>query len=144
MSTRQVPEHYRYSAIPHLMVDGAAAAIEFYERAFGAQELFRLDGPDGSIVHAEISIEGSTLMLGDAGGLFSAPTQLGGTTVGVHVFVEDVDTFNERALKAGATSLQAPADMSYGARQIMLRDPFGHAWVFLTHLRDVAPEEIVL
>ncbi|MFB4318515.1 VOC family protein [Actinomadura sp. 21ATH] len=143
MSTRRVPEHYRYSAVPHLMIDGAAEAIAFYERAFGAEEIFRLPGPDGTITHAEISVEGSVLMLGDADGAFAAPSRTGSTSVVLHVYVADVDALHERALEAGATSLMTPADMPYGARQIMLRDPFGHVWVFLTHLRDVAPEEIV-
>ncbi|MEW2358739.1 VOC family protein [Spirillospora sp. NPDC029432] len=143
VTTSRVPEHYRYSAVPHLMIEGAAEAIAFYERAFGAEEVFRLPGPDGTIMHAEISIEGSVLMLGDAGDVFAAPSRTGSTTVALHVYIADVDALHERALKEGATSLMAPADMPYGARQIMLRDPFGHVWVFLTHLRDVAPEEIV-
>ncbi|MFC6884532.1 MULTISPECIES: VOC family protein [Actinomadura] len=140
--TRRIPDRYGYAAIAHVMVDGADAAISFYARAFGAQELFRIAGPDGSIMHAEISIGGSVIMVGDAEAPFQSPARAGGTTVALHVFVEDVDVLYARALDAGAESLQAPADMFYGARQVMIRDPFGHVWAFLTQREDVPPEEI--
>ncbi|MFA1537498.1 VOC family protein [Actinomadura monticuli] len=126
-----IPEHYRYSVIPHIMIDGAAEAIKFYTEAFGASELFRLDGDDGRIVHAEISVQGSTLMLGDAEGPFGPPGEAG-TSVLLHVYVPDVDALTARAAAAGAELLSAPADMPYGARQSMLRDPSGHVWIFLT------------
>ncbi|WSM10199.1 VOC family protein [Streptomyces sp. NBC_01716] len=143
MTTNTVPEHYRHSVIAHVMVDGAHAAIDFYSRAFGAEELFRIDGPEGRVVHAEVGIEGSVFMLGDAEGpLFGAPTALGGATVGLHVFVADVDALTRRAVAAGAELLQPPADQFHGDRTAMLRDPFGHVWVFLTHLEDLTPEEI--
>lgn len=142
-STHTVPEHYRHSVIAHVMVDGAHAAIDFYGRAFGAEELFRIDGPEGRVVHAEVGIEGSVFMLGDAEGpLFGGPTVLGGTTVGLHVFVADVDALTGRAVAAGAELLSPPADQFHGDRTAMLRDPFGHVWVFLTHLEDLTPEEI--
>ncbi|POM27195.1 Glyoxalase-like domain protein [Actinomadura rubteroloni] len=127
-----VPEHYKNAVIPHIMVGDAAAAIDFYRRAFGASELFRLDGGTGRIVHAEISVAGSTLMLGDPEPPFAPP---GATTpVALHVYVPDVDALTERAVAAGAELLAAPADMPYGARQSMLRDPFAHIWIFLTPL----------
>ncbi|NEA27419.1 VOC family protein [Actinomadura bangladeshensis] len=127
----EIPEHYKYSVIPHAIVDGAAEAIKFYAEAFGASELFRLDGEDGRIVHAEISVQGSTLMLGDGDASFVPPGD-GGTSVILHVYVADVDALTDRAASAGAELLSPPADMPYGARQSMLRDPFGHVWIFLT------------
>ncbi|MFB7112596.1 VOC family protein [Streptomyces sp. NPDC056291] len=143
MATTSVPEHYRNAVIAHVMVDGAANAIDFYSKALGAEELFRLGGPDGRILHAEISIHGSTIMLGDAEGpTFTAPTTIGGTTVGLHVFVDDVDVLAEQASAAGAELLRPPTDQFHGDRTAILRDPYGHVWVFLTHVEDVAPDEI--
>ncbi|MCP2335654.1 VOC family protein [Actinomadura rupiterrae] len=141
--TTAVPEIYRNAVVSHIMLDGAADAIDFYVRAFGAKELFRLDGPDGRIVHAEISVQGSTLMLGDADGpYFTAPSTAGATTAGLHVFVPDVDALTRRATEAGAELLQPPADQFHGDRTAILRDPFGHVWVFLTHLEDLTPQEL--
>ncbi|WP_405481867.1 VOC family protein [Streptomyces anulatus] len=138
-----IPENYRNAVVAHIMVDGAANAIDFYTRAFGAEELFRLDGPDGRIVHAEVKIQGSTIMLGDAEGpLFSAPTAVGGTTVGLHVFVDDVDALARQATAAGAELLRPPADQFHGDRTTMVKDPYGHIWVFLTHLEDLTPDEV--
>ena len=135
------PDRYRHAVIAHIMIDGAAEAIDFYGEAFGAEELFRLAGPDGEIMHAEIDVHGSVLMLGDAAGIFKSPTEAGGSTVGLHVYFDDVDALTERAVAAGAELLQPPTDMFYGARNAMLRDPYGHVWVFLTHLEDVPQEE---
>ncbi|MFF4692454.1 VOC family protein [Streptomyces sp. NPDC001307] len=143
MTTTAVPENYRNAVVAHIMVDGAADAIDFYARAFGAEELFRLDAPDGRIVHAEVRIQGSTIMLGDAEGpLFRAPTAIGGTTVGLHVFVDDVDALARRAAAAGAEVLQPPADQFHGDRTTMVKDPYGHVWIFLTHLEDLTPDEV--
>ncbi|WP_217229215.1 VOC family protein [Streptomyces anulatus] len=143
MTETAIPETYRNAVVAHIMVDGAANAIDFYTRAFGAEELFRLDGPDGRIMHAEVKIQGSTIMLGDADGpLFSAPTAVGGTTVGLHVFVADVDALARQATAAGAELLQPPADQFHGDRTTMLKDPYGHVWVFLTHLEDLTPDEV--
>ena len=137
-----VPETYHNAVIAHIMVDGAAAAIDFYTEAFGAEELFRFPRPDGRIVHAEVRVQGATIMLGDAEGpVFSAPTVVDGTTVGLHVFVDDVDALAQQAVAAGAELLQPPADQFHGDRTTILRDPFGHVWVFLTHLEDLTPEE---
>ena len=127
----EVPEHYKYAVIPHIIVGGAAEAIKFYTAAFGASEYFRLEGDAGRIVHAEIGIQGSTLMLGDAEAPFSPPGAAG-ASVALHVYVPDVDGLTTQAVSAGAELLAPPADMSYGARQSMLRDPFGHIWIFLT------------
>ncbi|MGW7822078.1 VOC family protein [Streptomyces puniciscabiei] len=131
----EIPAQYKYAVIPHVMVDGAAEAIKFYEAAFGASEHFRLEGDDGRIVHAEIGIHGSTLMLGDAVSPFSPPEAVG-VSVALHVYVPDVDGLSAQAVRAGAELLSPPANMSYGARQSMLRDPFGHIWIFLTPLTN--------
>ncbi|MGC9382705.1 VOC family protein [Streptomyces sp. MH13] len=145
----EIPDRYRYAVIPHIMVDDAAAAIDFYQRAFGAREDFRVDAPGGGILHAEITIGRSTLMLGDAGvgeaeaGSFAAPASLGGgTSVTLHVFVPDVDGLAARAEAAGAEILQPPTDMFHGDRTVVLRDPSGHMWVFLTHVEDVSEQEL--
>ncbi|MEJ8646226.1 VOC family protein [Streptomyces sp. MS1.HAVA.3] len=144
----EIPDRYRYAVIPHIMVDNAAAAIAFYQRAFGAREEFRLDAPGGGVLHAEISIGRSALMLGDAGvdeaeaGAFASPAALGGTSVTLHVFVPDVDSLAKRAEAAGAEILQPPTDMFHGDRTVILKDPSGHMWVFLTHMENVSNEEL--
>ncbi|GHJ48283.1 glyoxalase/bleomycin resistance protein/dioxygenase superfamily protein [Catellatospora sp. TT07R-123] len=144
-----VPDRYRYAVIPHIMVADAVAAIDFYRRAFGARLDSRVDAPGGGVLHAEISIGRSVLMLGDVSveeaesAVFAAPTALGGgTTVTLHVFVPDVDSLTDRAWAAGAEILQPPADMFHGDRTAILRDPSGHLWVFLTHLEDVPADEL--
>ncbi|WP_219975809.1 VOC family protein [Rubrobacter xylanophilus] len=124
------------------MIDGASEAIRFYEQAFGASEIFRVSQPDGKILHAEIKVGDSVVMLGDTDEAFGAPTSLGGTTVGLHVYVEDVDSCFARAVGAGARALQPVGDMFYGDRMGMLEDPFGHIWVLLTHKEELSPEEI--
>lgn len=145
----EIPDRYRYAVVPHIMVDDAAAAIDFYQRAFGAREDFRVDAPGGKILHAEITIGRSVLMLSDASveeaeaGSFVAPAALGGgTSVTLHVFVPDVDSLAERAETAGAEILQPPKDMFHGDRTVILKDPFGHMWVFLKHIEDVPTEEL--
>ncbi|MET7427210.1 VOC family protein [Dactylosporangium sp. NPDC005555] len=138
-----IPDRYRYAAIPHIMLDGARAAAEFYVAAFDAEELMRIAHPDGRILHAELRIGTSVVMLGDAEKPFVSPHVAGGTTVGLHVYVDDVDALYDRAVTAGATSMQPPTDMFYGDRTIMLKDPFGHVWVFLTHMYDMPLHDIV-
>lgn len=145
----EIPDRYRYAVIPHIMVDDAAAAIDFYQRAFGAREDFRIDAPGGGILHAEITVGRSALMLGDAGAddgdmaSFAPPASLGGrTSVTLHVYVPDVDGLAERAEAAGAEILQPPTDMFHGDRTAVVRDPSGHLWIFLTHVEDVSQEEL--
>ncbi|MFF7381204.1 VOC family protein [Streptomyces griseoluteus] len=145
----EIPGRYRHAVIPHIMVEDAAAAIDFYERAFGAREDFRIDAPGGGILHAEVTIGRSVLMLGDASvdeavtASFAAPASLGGgTSVTLHVFVADVDSLAERAQAAGAEILQPPKDMFHGDRTVILKDPSGHMWVFLTHVEDVPDDEL--
>ncbi|MFD7698898.1 VOC family protein [Streptomyces caelestis] len=145
----EIPGRYRHAVVPHIMVEDAAAAIDFYRRAFGAREDFRIDAPGGGVLHAEIAVGRSVLMLGDVSvdeaeaGSFAAPAALGGgTSVTLHVFVPDVDSLAERAEAAGAEVLQPPTDMFHGDRTVILKDPSGHLWVFLTHLEDVPEEEL--
>ncbi|MFJ7158735.1 VOC family protein [Streptomyces sp. NPDC101118] len=144
-----VPDRYLRSVVPHIAVADAVAAIDFYRRAFGAREDFRVDAPGGGVLHAEVSIGGSVLMLGDVsteeaeGAAFTSPAALGGgTTVTLHVFVPDVDALAARAAAAGAEVVQPPTDMFHGDRTAVLRDPSGHLWVFLTHVEDVPEEEL--
>ncbi|MFF5340505.1 VOC family protein [Streptomyces althioticus] len=145
----EIPARYHYAVVPHIMVDDAAAAIDFYRRAFGAREDFRLEAPGGGVLHAEITIGRSALMLGDASvkeaeeASFTAPAFLGGgTSVALHVFVPDVDALAARAEAEGAEIVQPPTDMFHGDRTVILRDPSGHLWVFLTHLEDVSEDEL--
>ncbi|HVV51537.1 MAG TPA: VOC family protein [Polyangia bacterium] len=137
------PPRYRDAVVPHIYVEGAAAAIGFYARAFGAVELFRIARPDGSLLHAEIAIEGSVLMLGDPDGhLYGEPRRLGRCTAGLHVFTEDNAALFRRAVEAGARAIQPPAEMFYGASAASVRDPFGHVWVLLTWKEDLPPAEM--
>ncbi len=142
MTVQSIPDRYLHSVIPHVMIEGASTAIEFYTQALGAIELFRISQPNGRIVHAEISIGGSIFMVGDAEGSFHDPQSLGGTPVGLHVYVENADALFAQAVGAGAKAIQPVQAMFYGDRMGMLEDPFGHIWVLLTHVEDIAPEEI--
>ena len=129
---------------PYLSVNDAAAAIEFYKKGFGATELMRLPGPDGKLGHAEIRIGDALVMLADEfpeyGNL--SPRTLGGSAVRLHMYVEDVDAFFEKALAAGAKVLIPIANQFYGDRSGRLEDPFGHVWLVSTHIEDVSPEEM--
>ena len=117
---------------PHLVCGGAAEAIEFYKKAFGATEVLRLPGPNGKLIHAAVEIEGATVMLVDENKDFGAlsPLSLGGTPVGLHLNVADADAAIARAEAAGATVTMAPADMFWGDRYAQVIDPFGHVWSF--------------
>jgi PhnB protein len=132
---------------PHLIVDGAAAAIGFYVRAFDAVELGRVPGPDGKLIHAAVQINGSTVLLNDDfpemnGGKSMTPIALGGTPVTIHLTVTDVDTKFQQAIDAGATVIVALEDQFWGDRYGVLRDPFGHQWSLGQPVREVSPEEI--
>ncbi len=129
---------------PYLRISGAARAIDFYTRAFGAKELFRLTEPSGRIGHAEIKIGETVLMLADEypeRGILS-PLALGGTTFSIHLHVDRVDDLMERAVEAGATVVREAADQFYGERTGMIRDPFGHEWLLGQHIEDVTPEKM--
>lgn len=132
------------SVTPHLVCAGAAEAIEFYKRAFGAVELMRLPGRDGRLMHGSIAIGGGRVMLVDempeCGAL--SPRSLKGTPVTVHLYVDDVDAFVDRAVKAGATLTMPVTDMFWGDRYGVMVDPFGHSWSVATHQRDMTAEEI--
>ena len=143
MATKPIPDNYP-RVTPYLCIDGAAAAIDFYKKAFGATERMRMGGPEGKVGHAEIEIEGGLIMLADEypDMEFRSPKALGGSPVTVHMYVADVDAFCTRAAAAGATVLRAVADQFYGDRSCQLKDPFGHTWSVATHVEDVSPEEM--
>jgi PhnB protein len=137
------PKRYRDAVVPHIYIDGAARAIQFYKDAFGAAELFRIARPDGRILHAELSIHGSTVMLGDPDDrLYAEPRQVGRCTAGLHLLVDDNAAVMRRAVQAGCELIQAPVDMFYGASSASVRDPFGHVWVLLTWQEDLEPDEM--
>jgi PhnB protein len=130
--------------IPYLIVRGAGEAIEFYKKVFGAEERMRMPMPDGRIGHAEMQLGESVLMLADEMlemGVRS-PKTVGGTSVGMCLYVKDVDAVYNKALQAGAISEKAPKDQFYGDRSATVRDPFGHQWTIMTHIEDVSPEEM--
>ncbi|WP_027133498.1 VOC family protein [Geminicoccus roseus] len=128
----------------HLFVKDAVAALDFYRRAFGAKELFRLTAPDGKIGYAEIRIGTSIVMLADEFPDFGAlaPPTVGGSPVRLHIYVEDTDAVVARALEAGATLARAVADQFYGDRSGMIVDPFGHSWSIATRIEMVEPAEM--
>lgn len=137
------PERYRKAIVPHIYVDGAADGIAFYQRAFGAVELFRIAHPDGKILHAEISICGSVVMIGDPDHqLYAEPRAVGRCTAGLHIFTSDNAALLRRAIEAGAEEIQPPTEMFYGANSASVRDPFGHVWVLLSWKEDLDPSEM--
>jgi PhnB protein len=142
-TTKAIPEGWE-GATPYLSIKGAAAAIEFYKKAFGATETMRLPGSEGRVGHAEIKIGKANIMLADEypemG--FLSPTSLGGSPVTIHLYVEDVDTLARQAEAEGAKVLRPVADQFYGDRAGKFEDPFGHLWHFATHKEDVTPQEM--
>lgn len=140
---KPIPDGYR-TVTPYLVVNDGKAAIDFYRRAFGAKEVVKMDGPGGKIAHAELKIGDSMIMLSDEmpGTGTRAPLSLGGTTAGVFVYLEDVDSIFQQAVTAGAKVDTPLADMFWGDRYGKLTDPFGHSWSLATHKEDVAPEEM--
>ena len=144
MSVKPVPEGY-HTLTPYLAVDNAAEAIEFYKKAFGAKEIFRMEYPGGTkIGHAEISIGNSRLMLSDEHPEINVlgPKSRGGTSVSLLIYIEDVDTVFAQALEAGAKELRPLQDQFYGDRSGMVEDPFGHIWSIATHIEDIPPEDM--
>jgi PhnB protein len=142
-NVKPIPDGY-HSVTPYLIIKGASDAIEFYKKAFGATELFRMPGPGGKIGHAEIKIGDSPIMLSDENpGLgYTSPTTLGGTPVSLMIYVDDVDTIFKQAIAAGGEQQKAVQDQFYGDRSGSLKDPFGHVWHVATHKEDVSPEEM--
>jgi uncharacterized glyoxalase superfamily protein PhnB len=138
-----IPEGF-HTVTPHLVIKGAGKALEFYKKAFGAEELFQMPGPGGAIMHAEMKIGNSHVMINDEMPDYGAlsPQTIGGTAVTLHLYVNDVDAFFKRAIQAGAKEEMAVADMFWGDRYGKLVDPFGHKWSIATHKEDVSPEEM--
>lgn len=143
MAVKPIPEGY-HTVTPYLAVDDAAEAIEYYKNVFGAKERVRMEAPGGKVGHAELEIGDSLVMLSDALPQFStrAPTELGGTSVSVFMYVEDVDAVVKQAVDAGATVTMEIADQFWGDRFGSVQDPFGHLWSIATHVEDVPPEEM--
>jgi PhnB protein len=143
MPVQPVPEGY-HTVTPYLAVEDAAEAIDFYQRAFGAKERVRMPGPRDMIMHAELEVGDALIMLSDPFPQASTkpPKELGGTSVSIFLYVEDIDTIYKQAVDAGATSLMEPDDMFWGDRFGSVQDPFGHSWTIATHVEDVSPEEM--
>jgi len=142
MAVKPTPENY-HAVTPYLIVKGAARAIEFYKQAFGASEIMRIPGPNNTIAHAELKIGDSVIMLADGGGSeFRDPQTLGGSAVGLMVYVPEVDRTFKNAVSLGAKESRAVVDQFYGDRSGTLIDPFGHVWTVATHVEDVSPEEM--
>ncbi len=140
---KAIPDGY-HALTPYFTVRAADKAIEFYKQAFGAEEKVRMAGPDGKIMHAELQIGDSVLMLGEESPDMGnrSPQALGGTTGGVMLYCENVDKMLERAIAAGATVKMPAMDMFWGDRYAKIADPFGHDWSIGTHLQDLTPAEI--
>jgi PhnB protein len=142
MAVKAIPEGY-HSLTPYLVCKDAAKAIEFYTRAFGAQETVRMPGPHGRIMHAEVKIGNSMLMLADENPDRGAIAPSGkGRATSIMLYIDNVDAVFKRALDLGSTSIQEPTDQFWGDRMGNLMDPFGHQWAIATHKEDVSPEEM--
>ena len=141
--TKNPPQGY-HSITPYLIVKGASAAIDFYKQAFGATEIVRMPMPDGRLGHAELRIGDSVVMLADEFPEAEAisPNTLGGTTVGLMIYVEDADAMFNQAVSLGAKVTKPMADQFYGDRNGTLQDAWGHKWTIATHVEDVAPDEM--
>jgi PhnB protein len=140
---KPIPDGY-HSVTPYLIINGAADALEYYKKAFGATELFRMPAPEGKIGHAEIKIGDSPIMLADEfpemG--YKSPKSLGGSPVSIMIYVDDVDTVFKQAVDAGGKEQRPIKDQFYGDRSGTLEDPFGHVWHVATHKEDISPEEM--
>ena len=135
MATKSIPEGY-HTITPSFTVEGAQEFVDFIKKVFNAQDRFRMDGPGGKIMHAELSIGDSALMVADAQPQWPARVN------SLYVYVDDVDDAYARALKAGATSVRAPENAFYGDRTSAVKDPFGNSWGIATHVEDVGPDEL--
>lgn len=143
-SVNPIPEGFHTISI-HMTVKNATEAIDFYKKAFGAEEICRMPGPDGnSIMHAELKIGDSIIMLNDEfpGHGISAPQTLNGTSFSIHLYVDDANALFDRAIQAGAKEVMPVGDQFWGDRYGMLKDPYGHCWAIATHTEDLSPEEI--
>ena len=145
-AVKPIPEGM-HTLTPHIIVAGAAEAIEFYKKAFNAVEQVRLPGPGGKVMHAQLKIGDSTLMLVDempdcGNGASFGPKALKGTPVVLHLYVKDADATIAQAASAGAKVIMPATDMFWGDRYGQVEDPFGHRWSVATHKRDVTPDEM--
>ncbi len=135
-----------HSVTPYLIIRGAAQAIDYYKKVFGATEVFRMDAPDGKVGHAELQIGDSRIMLADEnptmGEGYASATSIGASPVSLYLYIPDVDQVVERAAAAGAKILKPVQDQFYGDRSGFIQDPFGHLWGIATHVEDVSPEEL--
>ena len=140
---KAIPDGY-YTLTPNLTVRQASKAIDFYKKAFGAEEIVRMPGPGGSIMHAELQIGNSRVMLADEMPEMGSksPAAFGGSPVGFYVYVENVDAAWKRAVDAGAKPKMPLADMFWGDRVGALEDPFGHKWSLAQHVKDLTPDEV--
>jgi len=143
VSVKPIPEGYR-SITPYLVVKGAARAIDFYKQAFGATEILRFPGANNMIMHAELRIGDSVIMLADEmpNGPYRSPDAFGGSPVSLMIYIENVDDVFNRALSLGSRQIREVEDQFYGDRSGNLIDPFGHVWTVATHVEDVSPEEM--
>jgi len=140
---KAIPEGF-HTVTPHVTIKDASKAIEFYKKAFGAEEILRMPAPDGSIMHAEIRIGDSPIMINEEMPQYDCkgPLTLGGSPIAIHLYVNDADAAFKRATDAGATVAMPLEDMFWGDRYGKVKDPFGHTWTIATHKEDVSPEEI--
>jgi PhnB protein len=138
---KSIPSGY-HTVTPYLVLSDAGRAIDFYKQAFGAKEMSRMAAPGGKVGHAELKIGDSLIMLSDEMMGNRSPQSLGGSAVSIFLYVDDVDSVFNQAIKAGAKSQLPPADMFWGDRYAKLTDPFGHLWGIATHIEDVAPQEM--
>jgi uncharacterized glyoxalase superfamily protein PhnB len=143
MSVKPIPDGY-HTLTPYMTVRDAARAIDFYKKAFGAVERGVMKGPDGKVMHAELKIGDSVFMLADEFPEYGAlsPQSTGGAGMGLHIYLEDVDSAFDRAVQAGANVEMPVSDMFWGDRYGKLADPFGHKWSIATHKRDLSPEQM--
>jgi uncharacterized glyoxalase superfamily protein PhnB len=145
--TKPIPDGHE-GLIPHLVCSPATEALEFYKKAFGAEEIARMPGPDGRLMHAAMRIEGKFIFLADdfpeyCGGKAQNPNALGGSPVTIHRYVKNCDAAIDRAVKAGASVVMPASDMFWGDRYGLVKDPFGHSWAFATHIKDLSMDELI-
>lgn len=140
-----IPQGY-HTVTPYLIVKGAAQAIDYYKKVFGATEVFRMNGPEGKVGHAELQIGDSRIMLADEnpsmGQGHSSASTIGASPISIYLYIPDVDRVFERAVAAGAKTIKPVQDQFYGDRSGFLQDPFGHLWGIATHVEDVSPTEM--
>lgn len=142
-NVKPIPEGY-HNITPYLFITGAASAIEYYKNVFGATERFRMPAPDGRVMHAELQIGDSIIMMAEENPKMNAlsPQSIGGTPCMLMIYVPDVDAVTKKAVDAGAKIMRPVKDQFYGDRSGSIVDPFGHFWSIATHIEDVAPEEM--